>query len=153
MQGDKGRERHIRCNAFCTFLAGKPELVWAFNSLPHVHQIFTLLLHEPWEDRPHLFKEQFLQAMELQQHTVWQATTSKDGVMDAIQRESRLRHMEEFFRERGHYGVLERMRPACPESMCPERREKQRLESDLYGMTKQLKREPLSIGDIKDFKA
>ena len=39
------------------------------------------------------------------------------------------------------------------ESMCPERREKQQLESDLYIMTRRLKRKPLSIGDIKDFKA
>ena len=61
--------------------------------------------------------------------------------------------MEEFFWERGHYGTLEHMRPAFPESMCRERREKQQLESDLYIVTKQLKREPLSIGDIKDFKA
>ena len=37
--------------------------------------------------------------------------------------------------------------------MCPERQEKQRLESDLYIVTRRLKREPLSIGDIKDFKA
>ena len=37
--------------------------------------------------------------------------------------------------------------------MCPERREKQRLESDLYIMTRRLKREPLSIGNMKDFKA
>ena len=37
--------------------------------------------------------------------------------------------------------------------MCPERREKQRLESDLYIVTRRLKRKPLSIGDIKDFKA
>ena len=37
--------------------------------------------------------------------------------------------------------------------MCPERQEKQRLESDLYIMTRQLKKEPLSIKDMKDFKA
>ena len=45
LQGDEGRERHIRCNAFCTYLANQPELVQAFNGLPHVHQIFALLLH------------------------------------------------------------------------------------------------------------
>ena len=61
--------------------------------------------------------------------------------------------MEEFFQERGQYGAPEHMRPACPESMCPEGREKQRLESNLYIVTRQLKRKPLSIGDIKDFKA
>ena len=61
--------------------------------------------------------------------------------------------MEEFFQERGQYGAPERMRPACPESMCPDGREKQRLESDLYIVTRRLKRKPLSIGDIKDFKA
>ena len=37
--------------------------------------------------------------------------------------------------------------------MCPEGQEKQQLESNLYIMTRRLKRKPLSIGDIKDFKA
>ena len=57
LQGDEGRERQIHCNAFCTYLANKLELVQAFNGLPHVHQIFALLLHEPQEDRPPLVKE------------------------------------------------------------------------------------------------
>ena len=37
--------------------------------------------------------------------------------------------------------------------MCPERRERQWLESDLYIVTRRVKREPLSIKDMKDFKA
>ena len=57
LQGGEGRERHIRYNAFCTYLANKPELVQAFNGLSYVHQIFALLLHEPREDKPHLVKE------------------------------------------------------------------------------------------------
>ena len=57
VQGDKRQDRHIRCNAFCTFLANRPEFVQAFNAFPHVHQIVALLLHEPWEDTPHLIKE------------------------------------------------------------------------------------------------
>ena len=61
LQGEEGRERCIRCNAFCTYLANKPELVQAFNGLSHVHQIFALLLHEPREDKPHLVKERFFQ--------------------------------------------------------------------------------------------
>ena len=43
IQGDEERERHIRCNILCTFLANKPVLMWAFNRLPHVHKIFTLV--------------------------------------------------------------------------------------------------------------
>ena len=73
--------------------------------------------------------------------------------MDSVQRESRLRHMETFFQEREQYGTVERMKPACPESMCPERQEKQRLESDLYSVTRRLKREPLNIENMKDFQA
>ena len=61
LQGEEGRERHIRCNAFCTYLANKPELVQAFNGLSHVHQIFALLLH-----KPHLVIERFHQATGLQ---------------------------------------------------------------------------------------
>ena len=61
--------------------------------------------------------------------------------------------METFFQEREQYGTIERMKPACPESMCPERREKQRLESDLYSVTRRLKREPLNIENMKDFQA
>ena len=45
LQGAEGRERHIRCNAFCTYLANQSVLVQAFNGLSHVHQILTLLLH------------------------------------------------------------------------------------------------------------
>ena len=62
LQGEEGQERCICCNAFCTYLANKPELVQAFNGLSHVHQIFTLLLHKPREDKPHLVKERFLRA-------------------------------------------------------------------------------------------
>ena len=34
IQGDEVRERRIQCNAFCAFLANRPEYVQAFNSLP-----------------------------------------------------------------------------------------------------------------------
>ena len=37
--------------------------------------------------------------------------------------------------------------------MSPEGQERQRLATDLYIMTRRLKRGPLSIGDIKDFRA
>ena len=45
------------------------------------------------------------------------------------------------------------MKPACPENMCPEKREKQQLKSDLYIVTRRLKREPLSIENMKDFQS
>ena len=125
LQGAEERETHIRCNAFCTYLANQSELVQAFNGLSHVHQILALLLHEPREDEPHSVKEWFLWATGLQQHAAWQAITSNDGVLDIVQRESRLQHIEVFFQERGQYGTSERMRPACPDSICSERQEKQ----------------------------
>ena len=59
--------------------------------------------------------------------------------------------MEAFFQERRQYGTSERMKPACPEGMCPEKREKQRLESNLYIVTRRLKRKPLSITNMGDF--
>ena len=59
--------------------------------------------------------------------------------------------MEAFFRERRLHGTSERMKPACLEGMCPETREKQRLESDLYIVTRRLKRKLLSIENMKDF--
>ena len=37
LPGEGGRERHVRCNAFCTYLANRSELVQAFNSLSHLH--------------------------------------------------------------------------------------------------------------------
>ena len=57
LPGEEGRERHIRCNAFCTYLANQSELVQAFNGLSHLHQVFALLLYEPREDEPHSVKE------------------------------------------------------------------------------------------------
>ena len=90
LQGEEGQERHIRCNAFCTYLANQSELVQAFNGLSHVHQILALLLHKPREDEPHFVKEWFLRATGPQQHAAWQAATSKDGALDSVQRESRL---------------------------------------------------------------
>ena len=33
IQGDEVRERRMQCNAFCTFLANRPEYVQAFNRL------------------------------------------------------------------------------------------------------------------------
>ena len=37
LPGEGGRERHVRCNTFCTYLANRSELVQAFNSLSHLH--------------------------------------------------------------------------------------------------------------------
>ena len=88
LQGEEGRERHIRCNAFCTYLANQSELVQAFNGLSHVHQILALLLHEPREDEPHFVKEWFLRATGPQQHAAWQAAIGRDGALDSVQRES-----------------------------------------------------------------
>ena len=34
LQGEEGRDRHIRCNTFCTYLANQPELVQAFKASP-----------------------------------------------------------------------------------------------------------------------
>ena len=62
LQGTEERERHIRCNALCTYMANQSELVLAFNGLSHVHQVLALLLHEPREDKPHSVKEWFLRA-------------------------------------------------------------------------------------------
>ena len=60
LPGEGGRERHVRCNTFCTYLANRSELVQAFNSLSHLHQVVALLLHKPKEDEPHSVKEWFL---------------------------------------------------------------------------------------------
>ena len=90
IQGDGSRERHIRCNAFCTYLANQSELVQAFNGLSHLHQVFTLLLHEPREDEPHSVKEWFLRATGPQRHAAWQATIGRDGALERVQRESKL---------------------------------------------------------------
>ena len=75
----------------------------------------------------------------------------RDGALEKVQRESKLRHMEVFFQERRQYGTSEWMKPACPEGMCPEKQEKQRLESDLYIVTRRLERKPLSITNMGDF--
>ena len=104
IQGDGSQERHIRCNAFCTYLANQSELVQAFNSLSHPQQVFALLLHEPREDEPHSVKDWFLRATGPQRHAVWQETIGGDGALERVQRESKLRHMEVFFQERRQYG-------------------------------------------------
>ena len=57
LPGEGGLERQDRCNAFCVYLANRPELVQAFNSLPHLHQIVALLFFEPEEEGPHSVKE------------------------------------------------------------------------------------------------
>ena len=119
----------------------------AFNSLSHLHQIVALLLHEPEEEDPHSVKEWFLRTTGPQR----QAAMGKDGALERVQKESKLRHMEAFFQERRLYGASERVKPACPEGMCPEKREKQRLEGDLYILTRRLKRQLLSIKNMGDF--
>ena len=73
--------------------------------------------------------------------------------MDSLQTESRLRHMERFFQERGQYGASELMRPAGPGSVCPETRERQLMENDLYIVTRRLKRKLLSLGDMEAWAA
>ena len=45
------------------------------------------------------------------------------------------------------------MRSAGPESVCPETGERQRIENDLYVVTRQLKTKPLNLKDIKGFQA
>ena len=60
LPGEGGLERHVRCNAFYTYLANRAELVQAFNSLSHLHQVMALLLHKPKEEEPHSVKEWFL---------------------------------------------------------------------------------------------
>ena len=74
LPGEGGRERHIRCNTFCTYLANRSEQVQAFNSLSHIHQVVVLMLHKPKEDEPHSVKEWFLRATGPQWHAAWQAT-------------------------------------------------------------------------------
>ena len=71
LQGEEGQERHIRCNAFCTYLANQSQLVQAFNGFSHLHQVFALLLHEPREDEPHSVKDWFLRATRPQRHAAW----------------------------------------------------------------------------------
>ena len=99
IQGDEVRERRIRCNAFCAFLANRPEYVQAFNSLPQWHQIAVLLLQEEWEDRPHLVKERFLRAPSPQRCKALQIVTSDEGAENTIRREATLRHLAKFFIE------------------------------------------------------
>ena len=60
LPGTEERERHIRCNALCTYVANLPELTLAFNGLSHVHQVLVLLLHKPRENKPHAVKAWFL---------------------------------------------------------------------------------------------
>ena len=129
-------------------MANRLKLVQAFNGLSPVHQILVLLLQEPKEDEPHSVKEWFLQATGPQRHIAWQAVVGQEGALDRIQREMRLKHLEAFFQEREQYGALESMKPACQTSKA---REEQRLNSDLYTMTRSLKREPLRLGDMKEF--
>ena len=107
LQGEEGRERHIRCNAFCTYLANQSELVQAFNGLSHLHQVFVLLLHKQKEDEPHSVKEWFLRATGPQWHAAWQAAIGRDGAFEKVQRESKLWHMEVFLQERGQYRTPE----------------------------------------------
>ena len=125
--------------------------MWAFNGLSHLQQVFALLLHKPREDEPHSVKEWFLRVTGPQRHAAWQDTIGRDGALERVQRESKLRHMEVFFQERRQYGTPKRMKPAYPEGMCPEKREKQRVESDLYVVTRRLKRKLLSLENMKDF--
>ena len=136
LPGTEERERHIRCNSLCMYLANLLGLTLAFNSLSHTHKVLVLLLYEPREDEPHAIKAWFLQATGPQRHAAWQAAISREGALDSLQTESRLRHMERFFQERGQYGASELMRPAGPGSVCPETRERQRMENDLYIVTR-----------------
>ena len=161
IQGDEVRERRIRCNAFCTFLANRPEYVQAFNSLPQQHQIAVLLLQEEWEDRPHLVKERFLQAPIPQRCKALRLATSDDGVENTIRREATLRHLAEFFIQRHPYGALEYMNPETPifpplqgyvdRQFDPKRWERKQLTDNLRDATGMLRRKPLSIEDIEDF--
>ena len=68
LPGTEDRERHIRCNSLCTYLANQPELTLAFNGLSHIHQVLVLLLYEPREDEPYAIKAWFLQATGPQRH-------------------------------------------------------------------------------------
>ena len=151
LPGEGGLERHVRCNAFCAYLANRVELVQAFNSLLHLHQIVALLLHEPEEEDPHSVKEWFLRATGPQRQAAWQAAMGQDGALEKVLKESKLWHMETFFRERSLYRASERVKPACPGGMCPEEREKQWLEGNLYILTRRLKRQLLSITNTGDF--
>ena len=86
IQGDEVRERRIRCNAFCMFLANRLEYVQAFNRLLQQQQLAVLLLQEQWEDRPHLVKERFLQASSPQHCRVLQIAVSDEGVENTLRR-------------------------------------------------------------------
>ena len=124
LPGEGGLERQVRCNAFCVYLANRAKLVQAFNSLPHLHQIVALLLHEPEEEDPHSVKEWFLRATGPQWQAAWQVAMGQDGALKKVLKESKLRHMEFFFRKRSLYGASERVKPACYEGLCLETREK-----------------------------
>ena len=123
----------------------------AFNSLPHLHQIVALLLHEPEEEDPHSVKEWFLQATGPQWQAAWQVAMGQDGALEKVLKESKLRYMETFFRKRSLYGASERVKPACLEGLCLETREKQQLEGDLYILTRRLKKPPLSVTNTGEF--
>ena len=68
-----------------------------------------------------MVKEWFLRATRPQGHAAWQDVIGRDGALERVQRELKLRHMEVFFQERGQYGTPEWMKPAYPEGMCPEK--------------------------------
>ena len=68
--------------------------------------------------------------------------------MDRIRKEGELRHFEAFFQEWEKYGALEHMKPVCSTE---EEQRRQKLNSDLYTMTRSLKREPLRMENIRDF--
>ena len=99
IQGDKVRERRMWCNAFCTFLANRPEYEQAFNRLSQQQWLAVLLLQEEWEDRPHLVKERFLRAPSPQCCRVLQIAVSDEGVKNTLEREADLPYLAEFFIE------------------------------------------------------
>ena len=75
----------------------------------------------------------------------------QDGELEKVLKESKLRHIETFFRKRSLYGALERVKPACSEGLCLETQEKQRLEGDLYILTRRLKKPLLSVTNTGEF--
>ena len=94
LQGEEERERHVRCNILCTFLAKRPRLLHSFNGLSHAHQTLVLMLQEPEGRGDHSMKEWFLGASGQQRHSVWQAILSQEGAVDKIQKEGKLKYFE-----------------------------------------------------------
>ena len=96
-EGEGVEARNALCDRFCNFLASQEGYMQAFNQLPQHQQIIAILIQEEWEDQPNLVKDHYLRTSK----SLWTRAIVKEtnnlGLMSIVLRETRLRHMVEFF--------------------------------------------------------